>query len=63
MKNLSILKDAVSITIEWFRSLKRNSARAFSPLLKRGDSWWRGEDRRLNYERYIAWLCHLLLRT
>ena len=53
MKNVTILKDAISLTKEWFRSLKRRSARAFSLLLKRvGDSWRGGGERRLNYERY-----------
>ena len=59
MKNLTILKDAISIAMERFRSLKRRSARAFSPLhhfhsfLKRGgDSWRGGGEKRLNYERY-----------
>ena len=58
MKNLTILKDAISIAMERFRSLKRRSARAFSLhhfhlFLKRvGDSWRGGGERRLNYERY-----------
>ena len=53
MKNVTILKDAISLTKEWFRSLRRRSARAFSLLLKRvGDSWRGGGERLLNYERY-----------